>query len=314
MIAEIQSRIIAIEHSPQATIPPEQVAHWAQQMQAVGQQMHDFRAYMPQAVRDTFNHEIEPFTQFAHQQSQQILKAQQEIVHAQNNAVEAAKAASHIAGMVAIAKKEIEELTAQSAQMAAAWRQATPPHGHGYTGGPTGPPEPAPSQQMAPHEGMGHAAVASHSQMPLDEPAGYDDDGDEEDDPQPPTSHHGAGGFPPDPPDPSESDNGGPPAPMGGPGAPQGPVGDPVYSSGNPKLPSYSGQEDPGMWLMRVQACFRAHDTNPAKMGHWMVTALQGEAARFWHVQCEAMQIPPTPNFISQKLKERFRPLLSITI
>ena len=73
MIAEIQTRIMAIEHSPEAIIPPEQVAHWAQHMQAVGQQMHEFRALMPQAVRDTFNQEIEPFTQFAHQQSQQIL-------------------------------------------------------------------------------------------------------------------------------------------------------------------------------------------------------------------------------------------------
>ena len=67
MLAEIQSRIIAIEHSPQAAIPPEQVAQWTQQMLAVGQQMNEFRAHMPQAVRDTFNQEIEPLTQFAHQ-------------------------------------------------------------------------------------------------------------------------------------------------------------------------------------------------------------------------------------------------------
>jgi len=62
------------------------------------------------------------------------------------------------------------------------------------------------------------------------------------------------------------------------------------------------------MWLLRVQACFRAHDTAPTKMGHWMVTALQGEAARFWHVQCEALGVQPDPTRIAEKLKDRFRP------
>ena len=40
-------------------------------------------------------------------------------------------------------------------------------------------------------------------------------------------------------------------------------LGNPV----NPRLPPYTGGEDPGLWLLQVQALFQAHQTPAAQQG-----------------------------------------------
>ena len=58
----------------------------------------------------------------------------------------------------------------------------------------------------------------------------------------------------------------------------------PESSTANPKLPMYSGADDPDMWIKRVKSCFCANSTPADRQGHWMVCALQGEASNFWHI------------------------------
>ena len=59
-------------------------------------------------------------------------------------------------------------------------------------------------------------------------------------------------------------------------------LGNPV----NPRLPPYSGAEDPDLWLIQVPALFRAHQTPAAEQGLWMVTAFSGPAMEFWVFEC----------------------------
>ena len=76
--------------------------------------------------------------------------------------------------------------------------------------------------------------------------------------------------------------------------------------SSNPKLPHYTGAEDPGIWSMQVQACFLAHKTATADQGAWMITALRGAAMRYWFLECRGES--SAPENIIAKLKDRFRP------
>ena len=75
----------------------------------------------------------------------------------------------------------------------------------------------------------------------------------------------------------------------------------------NPKLPPYSGAEDPDFWILQVKACFAANKTPEDQKGPWMVCALRGEAAQFWLIQC-AEKVPALPHLIAEKLRARFRP------
>ena len=57
----------------------------------------------------------------------------------------------------------------------------------------------------------------------------------------------------------------------------------------NPSLPHYTGAEDPGLWLLKVQAEFEAHRTPTAQQGVWMVCALRGAAMSFWFLECKEL-------------------------
>ena len=75
----------------------------------------------------------------------------------------------------------------------------------------------------------------------------------------------------------------------------------------NPRLPPYNGSSDPGLWLRQVEACFNANRTPKRDQGNWMVTALQGDAMRFWFFECT--RCDPTPEVIATQLCTRFRSL-----
>ena len=78
-----------------------------------------------------------------------------------------------------------------------------------------------------------------------------------------------------------------------------------AYKPSNPKLPHYTGAEDPGIWSMQVQACFLAHKTPTADQGTWMVTALRGTTMCYWFLECRSES--SAPENIIAKLKDRFR-------
>ena len=81
--------------------------------------------------------------------------------------------------------------------------------------------------------------------------------------------------------------------------------------SSNPKLPHYTGQEDPGIWSMQFQAYFLAHKTPTADQGAWMFTALRGTAMRYWFL--EFRHESSTPENIIVKLKDHTRTNVTFT-
>jgi hypothetical protein len=74
----------------------------------------------------------------------------------------------------------------------------------------------------------------------------------------------------------------------------------------NPRLPAYEGDTDPHLWLRQADVLFRANGIPLAQQGVWLVAALRGAAARFWHFEC-AEQSYEAGN-VAQLLKRRFRP------
>ena len=73
----------------------------------------------------------------------------------------------------------------------------------------------------------------------------------------------------------------------------------------NPKLPPYDGGQDPALWLDQYNACFIANHTPDDQRGPWMITALRGEACRYFFQECKAADT--TPTYIVDRLKARFR-------
>ena len=73
----------------------------------------------------------------------------------------------------------------------------------------------------------------------------------------------------------------------------------------NPRLPHCTGAEDPGLWLLQVQALLQAQQTPAAQQGLWMVTSFRGPAMNIWFVECAGQ--PAEPESVATKLKERYR-------
>ena len=54
----------------------------------------------------------------------------------------------------------------------------------------------------------------------------------------------------------------------------------------DPRLPAYDGESDPELWLRHADVLFKAHNVASAQQGLWLVAALRGAAARYWHFKC----------------------------
>ena len=73
----------------------------------------------------------------------------------------------------------------------------------------------------------------------------------------------------------------------------------------NPRLHTYTGAADTGLWLLQVQALFQAHQTPAAQQGLWMVTAFRGPVMKLWFFECAGQ--PAEPDIIATKLKRYSR-------
>ena len=78
-------------------------------------------------------------------------------------------------------------------------------------------------------------------------------------------------------------------------------LGNPV----NHCLPTYTGAEDPGLWLLQVQALFQAVQAPATQQDLWMVTVFRGTPMTVSFVECAGQ--PAEPGIIATKLKECYR-------